>query len=146
MPNMIISLYRYVDWNGGLERNLGIILSLGLTAGCVLVILAVSKAFGWQRFWVPPLILLLLQVNAGAQTTNGDWNSGLQKTLGIILSLGFIAGCVMVMAGFLAAKRDENWKMTVVYGVGVAGASALMSVLFAAFGQGGAVVTPVWGQ
>ena len=143
---MIISLCRYIDWNGGLERNLGIILSLGLTAGCVLVILAVSKAFGWQRFWVPPLILLLLQVNAGAQTTNSNWNSGLQKTLGIILSLGFIAGCVMVMAGFLAAKRDENWKMTVLYGVGVAGAGALMSVLFTYFGEGGAVVTAAWGQ
>jgi hypothetical protein len=146
MPNMIISLYRYMDWSGGLERNLGIILSLGFTAVCVMVILAVSKAFGWQRFWVPPLIWLLLEVNAGAQTTNSNWNSGLQKTLGIILSLGFIAGCVMVIGGFLAAKRDENWKMTVLYGVGVAGASALMSALFTAFGQGGAVVTAVWGQ
>jgi hypothetical protein len=52
----------------------------------------------------------------------------------------------MVIGGFLAAKRDENWKMTVLYGVGVAGAAALMSVLFSAFGQGGAVVTATWGQ
>jgi hypothetical protein len=95
--------------------------------------------------WVP-VTWLLLQVNAEAQTAVGDWNGGLQKTLGVILSLGFVAGCVMVIGGFLAAKRDENWKMTVLYGVGIAGAAALMSVLFIAFGQGGAVVTPVWGQ
>jgi hypothetical protein len=49
MHNMIISLYRYIDSIGGLERNLGIILSLGFMAGCVLVILATSKALGWQR-------------------------------------------------------------------------------------------------
>jgi hypothetical protein len=57
---MILSVYRYFDWNGGLERNLGIILSLGFTAGCVLVILAVSKALGWQR---------LTQMGAA-----GEWN------------------------------------------------------------------------
>ena len=47
---------------------------------------------------------------------------------------GFIAGCVMVMTGFLNAKRDESWKMTVIYGIGVAGAVALMKALFAMFG------------
>jgi hypothetical protein len=31
------------------------------------------------------------------------------------------AGCVMVMNGFLNARRDENWKMTVIHGLGVAG-------------------------
>lgn len=96
-------------------------------------------------YWVP-VTWLLLQVNAGAQTTTSNWTGGLQTTLGIIMSLGFIAGCVMVIGGFLAAKRDDNWKMTVLYGVGVAGACALMGALFTAFGQAGAVVTPVWGQ
>jgi hypothetical protein len=89
---------------------------------------------------------LLLQENALAQTTANNWTSGLQQALGIIMKLGFIAGVVMVIGGFLAARRDENWKMTVLYGVGVAGAAALMSVLFGAFGQGGAVVTATWGQ
>ena len=37
--------------------------------------------------------------------------------------------CVLVNA-----KRDENWKMTVIYGIGVAGAVALMKALFAMFG------------
>jgi hypothetical protein len=35
-----------------------------------------------------------------------DWNVALQKTLGVILSLGIITGCVIVISGFLAAKRD----------------------------------------
>ena len=58
----------------------------------------------------------------------------LKNGLNLIMVFGFIAGCVMVMSGFLNAKRDENWKMTVIYGIGVAGAVALMKALFAMFG------------
>lgn len=58
----------------------------------------------------------------------------LKNGLNLIMIFGFIAGCVMVMSGFLNAKRDENWKMTVIYGLGVAGAVALMKALFAMFG------------
>jgi hypothetical protein len=29
----------------------------------------------------------------------------------------------------VSSKRDENWKMTVIYGIGVAGAVALMKAL-----------------
>jgi hypothetical protein len=39
----------------------------------------------------------------------------------------------MVIGGFLNARRDENWKMTVIYGVGVAGAVALMKAMFSLF-------------
>jgi hypothetical protein len=43
---------------------------------------------------------------------------------------------------FLNAKRDENWKMTVIYGIGVAGAGAFMKALFAMFGgAAGSAVT-----
>jgi hypothetical protein len=59
----------------------------------------------------------------------------LRNGLNLIMVFGFIAGCVMVMSGFLNAKRDENWKMTVIYGIGVAGAVALMKALFAMFGD-----------
>ena len=67
----------------------------------------------------------------------------LKNGLNLIMIFGFIAGCVMVMTGFLNAKRDENWKMTVIYGIGVAGAVALMKALFAMFG--GAAGTAVTG-
>jgi hypothetical protein len=66
----------------------------------------------------------------------------LKNGLNLIMVFGFIAGCVMVMSGFLNAKRDENWKMTVIYGIGVAGAVALMKALFAMFGgAAGSAVT-----
>ena len=66
----------------------------------------------------------------------------LKNGLNLIMIFGFIAGCVMVMSGFLNAKRDENWKMTVIYGIGVAGAVALMKALFAMFGgAAGSAVT-----
>ena len=96
---------------------------------------------------VVPLTWLLLQVNASAQTAGGagDFTTGIQKGLGLILLFGFAAGCVMVIAGFLNAKRDENWKMTVIYGIGVAGGVALMKALFNAFGMGGAAISPSWG-
>jgi cation transport ATPase len=51
----------------------------------------------------------------------------------LITAFGFIAGCTMVIGGFLNARRDENWKMTVIYGVGVAGAVALMKAMFGLF-------------
>jgi hypothetical protein len=58
----------------------------------------------------------------------------LKQGLNLIVVFGFIAGCVMVIGGFLNARRDENWKMTVIYGIGVAGAVALMKALFSIFG------------
>ena len=63
-----------------------------------------------------------------------SFTGALRNGLNLIMVFGFIAGCVMVMSGFLNAKRDENWKMTVIYGIGVAGAVALMKALFAMFG------------
>jgi hypothetical protein len=63
---------------------------------------------------------------------------------GLLMKFGFIAGCVMVMAGFMAAKRDENWKMTVIYGLGVAGAVQIMSALYNYFGASGASIKPSW--
>jgi len=89
-----------------------------------------------QRF----LVLALLSVTganpAFAQSASSldSFIAPLKNGLNLIMVFGFIAGCVMVMTGFLNAKRDENWKMTVIYGIGVAGAVALMKALFAMFG------------
>jgi hypothetical protein len=47
---------------------------------------------------------------------------------------------VMVMNGFLNARRDENWKMTVIHGLGVAGSVALCKTLFSLFVANGASV------
>ncbi|MBV8330565.1 MAG: hypothetical protein JOZ61_08875 [Verrucomicrobia bacterium] len=90
--------------------------------------------------WRTTLVLVLLNLTcahaAFGQSTGSldSFISPLKNGLNLIMVFGFIAGCVMVMSGFLNAKRDENWKMTVIYGIGVAGAVALMKALFAMFG------------
>lgn len=87
---------------------------------------------GWVRYWVLAT-WLPLQMNAGAQRSAGSWNGSLHEGLRIIFSLGLIAGCVMVIRGFLGPRRGENWIWTVLYGVAAAGAGALMLVLSCAW-------------
>lgn len=90
----------------------------------------------WRRF-MAVLVLSLSSVPGALAQSAGSLDSfisPLKNGLNLIMVFGFIAGCVMVMSGFLNAKRDENWKMTVIYGIGVAGAVALMKALFAMFG------------
>jgi hypothetical protein len=100
-------------------------------------------AIGRRRVLV--LAMLLWSVDAAFADGTGSLDSftgPLKNGLNLIMVFGFIAGCVMVMTGFLNAKRDENWKMTVIYGIGVAGAVALMKALFAMFGgAAGSAVT-----
>jgi hypothetical protein len=90
----------------------------------------------WVRLWVATIALNLLVTPAKADTTGGPLNgfvTNLVQGLNLIVAFGFIAGCTMVIGGFLNARRDENWKMTVIYGVGVAGAVALMKAMFGLF-------------
>jgi len=99
---------------------------------------------GWRRALVVALLVWWC-VDAAFADGTGSLDSfigPLKNGLNLIMVFGFIAGCVMVMTGFLNAKRDENWKMTVIYGLGVAGAVALMKSLFAMFGgAAGSAVT-----
>jgi len=107
-----------------------------------------SRRLFLLRKWQKVLTLALL-VCSSAEVAFADGTGSLDSFIGplknglnLIMVFGFIAGCVMVMSGFLNAKRDENWKMTVIYGIGVAGAVALMKALFAMFGgAAGSAVT-----
>jgi len=100
------------------------------------------RAIRELRYWSRPIIVsLLVALSPSAAHAQQAGSGGLQQFIGplksglnLIMIFGFIAGCVMVMSGFLNAKRDENWKMTVIYGIGVAGAVALMKALFSMFG------------
>lgn len=74
-----------------------------------------------------------LASNAGSNASVGQFAAQLVQGMNIITASGFIAGCVMVMNGFLNARRDENWKMTVIHGLGVAGSVALCKTLFSLF-------------
>jgi hypothetical protein len=112
-----------------------------------------NKRISSRQSWLVPkwrkasVVALLLCCWADAAFADGTGSldsfiGPLKNGLNLIMVFGFIAGCVMVMSGFLNAKRDENWKMTVIYGIGVAGAVALMKALFAMFGgAAGSVVT-----
>jgi hypothetical protein len=91
------------------------------------------------------LLVLAFQASAEAQVVGGNnWQTGLQNGLGYITWFAFLGGCVMVIAGFLNARRDENWKMTVIYGVGVAGAIPFMQLLYQVFGLAQGALTPQW--
>jgi uncharacterized membrane protein len=97
---------------------------------------------GWRRVVVAALLVWSCMDAAFADGALDSFTGPLKNGLNLIMIFGFIAGCVMVMSGFLNAKRDENWKMTVIYGLGVAGAVALMKALFTMFGgTAGSAVT-----
>jgi hypothetical protein len=99
-------------------------------------------AAGWRSVFVAALLIWSGVDVAFADGSLDSFTGPLKSGLNLIMIFGFIAGCVMVMSGFLNAKRDENWKMTVIYGLGVAGAVALMKALFAMFGgAAGSAVT-----
>jgi hypothetical protein len=101
------------------------------------------KTIPWTRWWVQlwlasmSMSLLITPAQAQSSSSGGGPLSGfvtnLVQGLNLIIAFGFIAGCTMVIGGFLNARRDENWKMTVIYGVGVAGAVALMKAMFGLF-------------
>jgi hypothetical protein len=89
------------------------------------------------KAWVKLSIFMLAGSTMASPAYAADLNvfiDPLKQGLNLIVVFGFIAGCVMVIGGFLNARRDENWKMTVIYGIGVAGAVALMKALFSIFG------------
>ena len=90
----------------------------------------------WRRALITNLLICSFADAALADGTGSldSFIDPVKSGLNLIMVFGFIAGCVIVMSGFLNGKPDENWKMTVINGIGVAGAVALMKALFAMFG------------
>jgi|GEM_PF-1431574 hypothetical protein len=111
----------------------------------------------WIRVWLASTALFLLvsrghaqaaavppaapsAATASSNASVGQFAAQLVQGMNIITACGFVAGCVMVMNGFLSARRDENWKMTVIHGLGVAGSVALCKTLFSLFIANGASI------
>ena len=112
----------------------------------------------WIRVWLASAAFCLLvtrgyaqgamapptapsSATASSNASVGEFAAQLVQGMNIITVSGFVAGCVMVMNGFLNARRDENWKMTVIHGLGVAGSVAVCKTLFSLFvANGGSIV------
>ena len=112
----------------------------------------------WGRLWLASAVLCLEVAQGHAQqavapaappsaaTASSNpsvdqFAAQLVQGMNLITASGFVAGCVMVMNGFLNARRDENWKMTVIHGLGVAGSVALCKTLFGLFvANGGSII------
>ncbi len=76
-----------------------------------------------------------------AITTLDEYRRAMGSVLGIIMILAFIIGVVLIMGG--ALKRDDNpagAKNAMIAGSIIAGSTAIMGVMFAVFGNSGAVV------
>jgi fumarate reductase subunit D len=100
---------------------------------------------------IPPVMfaLLPLQSRAGvlpvpmlAQAT-GTLKTSMQTGLGVMFLFGFLWGVVKIWSGAdRMSKGDADGKMGIVSGIIIAGAAAIMGVLFAIFGMGDGVLTP----
>jgi len=122
----------------GLWKYLWIRVWLASAACCLLATRGYSQgAMGPAA--APPV--LPSAATASSSSSVGQFASQLVQGMNIITASGFIAGCVMVMNGFLNARRDENWKMTVIHGLSVAGSVAWCKTLFSLFvANGGSMV------
>ena len=133
----------------GFWRRLWIPPSLGygaisrvLLASAVLFLLG-ARGYAQGAMMAPAAAPAALPSAATASSNGsiGQFAAQLVQGMDSITASGFIAGCVMVMNGFLNARRDENWKMTVIHGLGVAGSVALCKTLFSLFvPNGGSIV------
>ena len=72
-----------------------------------------------------------------------DLKTGVQSALGIMFLFGFIWGVVNIWGGAQKLRHgDTDGKMGIVSGIIIAGASAIMTALFAIFGLSGGSLTP----
>lgn len=63
--------------------------------------------------------------------------AGLERALGIVMAVAFIYGIIQVIGGVAALRRgDPDGKMGIVAGILIAGAVAIMTAAYQAFGVG----------
>ena len=71
-----------------------------------------------------------------AQASTGDLAGGVRKALGIVMLIGFIFGTICVVGGGFAIRRGDTdaGKLSIIGGLIIAGAPAIVKALFTAFG------------
>lgn len=78
-----------------------------------------------------------------AQAAVNGFASGLSKALGLIMLIGFVYGVIKIIGGAANYNRDpDGAKQSIVAGLLIAGAVAIMLALFAAFGINVSGLTP----
>jgi hypothetical protein len=72
----------------------------------------------------------------------GGLTDGASKAMGIVMLIGFIFGTICVVGGGFAIRRGDTdaGKLSIIGGLIIAGAPAIVKALFVAFGLGGSTV------
>jgi len=72
----------------------------------------------------------------------GGLVDGTSKAMGIVMLIGFIFGTICVVSGGFAIRRGDtdSGKLSIIGGLIIAGAPAIVKALFTAFGLGGSTV------
>jgi hypothetical protein len=71
---------------------------------------------------------------------------GAGRAMGIVMLIGFIFGTICVIGGGFAIRRGDTdaGKLSIIGGLIIAGAPAIVRALFSAFGLGGSTVDVSW--
>ena len=71
-------------------------------------------------------------------------SEGASKAMGIVMLIGFIFGTICVVGGGFAIRRGDTdaGKLSIIGGLIIAGAPAIVKALFAAFGLDSSTVDP----
>lgn len=71
---------------------------------------------------------------------------GAGRAMGIVMLIGFIFGTICVIGGGFAIRRGDTdaGKLSIIGGLIIAGAPAIVRALFSAFGLGGSTVDISW--
>ena len=91
-----------------------------------------------KKYWM--LVFLAMPLLAFAD--NSGVRSGLQQILGIGMMVGFATCVFFILEGVYMYRQGGNWGKDLVGLAYAAGATVLVSALYAAFGMGGASLTP----
>jgi hypothetical protein len=71
---------------------------------------------------------------------------GAGRAMGVVMLIGFIFGTICVVGGGFAIRRGDTdaGKLSIIGGLIIAGAPAIVRALFSAFGLGGSTVDISW--
>lgn len=71
-------------------------------------------------------------------------SEGASQAMGIVMLIGFIFGTICVVGGGFAIRRGDTdaGKLSIIGGLIIAGAPAIVKALFTAFGLGDSTVDP----